>query len=458
MLQGKIPCEAVAKRQQYLNSVKKFIDDHEKKLENILQNIGCSTDLQKKERKQVCPYDNNHIVPSTSFAKHVEKCKYLRAGYKEDELESLLQDNEFWYKGCDSIMKLDIDESKLNKIIWDHCVQTGQVYTGHRPLPVSHMDSAIQLTADDRLAVYRHVVQASHSAGKVIPVDKTDELLTTDWGSLVKKGLLNEESNKEFSSKLEQLAVLRDLKRRRQSYRAKNTHITKKSYTEIIREVIVNQMEVLKPPEDVKPDPEALQDCLEQGQRSRDKERRREKHGERRDRHRDRDEDYKRERDGHRDRDKDYKRERDGYRDNDEYFKRERYDRRESFTHRDSDRGMHSKDSRDSFHERDDKDNRKRKRNRGYVKHGNDETEDGEINDDLRARIKEEPLSDDSQEKHRYVDEIDKKKKRKRVHQTSSEDEYSSSDIEHQRSSKEKSSKHKKSKHKKKHSKKHKKK
>lgn len=55
-------------------------------------------------------------------------------------------------------------------------------------MPVSHIDEDIMLTQDDRLAVYNYVVKKSHEAGRVIPVDRTDELLTTDWGSLVKKG------------------------------------------------------------------------------------------------------------------------------------------------------------------------------------------------------------------------------------------------------------------------------
>lgn len=255
MLQGKLPSEVVAKRQQYLNSMKRFVEEQEKKLNETLNQLGLSEeDLLKITTKQVCPYNKDHIVPESAFKKHVEKCKLLNAGYQKDELVPQLENSDFWYSSSDHILKVDIDENKLNKIIWDHCVQTGQVYTGHRSMPASDMDNSILLTQEDRLAVYRHVVQMSHEAGKVIPIDRTDELLTTDWGSLIKKGLLNDESNKEFSSKLEQLAALRDLKRRRQSYRAKNVHITKKSYKEIIREVIINQMEVLKPAVvDVKP-------------------------------------------------------------------------------------------------------------------------------------------------------------------------------------------------------------
>ena len=47
MLKGKIPSEAIAKRQQYLNSIKKFIEEQEKKLENYLKLRELSQDLQE---------------------------------------------------------------------------------------------------------------------------------------------------------------------------------------------------------------------------------------------------------------------------------------------------------------------------------------------------------------------------------------------------------------------------
>lgn len=44
---------------------------------------------------------------------------------------------------------------------------------------------------------------------------------------------IDEEQN-EPKTHLELMAEMRDYKRRRQSYRAKNVHITKKSYTEVM--------------------------------------------------------------------------------------------------------------------------------------------------------------------------------------------------------------------------------
>lgn len=57
--------------------------------------------------------------------------------------------------------------------------------------------------------------------------------------------ITQDDSQKGPKSHLEILAEMRDYKRRRQSYRAKNVHITKKSYTEVIRDVIGVHMEEL---------------------------------------------------------------------------------------------------------------------------------------------------------------------------------------------------------------------
>lgn len=63
-------------------------------------------------------------------------------------------------------------------------------------------------------------------------------LLTTSFFKVVtllssSRGCGADEAQGEPKSHLELMAEMRDYKRRRQSYRAKNVHITKKSYTEV---------------------------------------------------------------------------------------------------------------------------------------------------------------------------------------------------------------------------------
>lgn len=74
--------------------------------------------------------------------------------------------------------------------------------------------------------------EANQQRAPTKPVENDD--LYVDLVAKLKK---DEEQNGP-KSHLEVLAEMRDYKRRRQSYRAKNVHITKKTYTEVIREVI----------------------------------------------------------------------------------------------------------------------------------------------------------------------------------------------------------------------------
>ncbi|XP_059161042.1 U11/U12 small nuclear ribonucleoprotein 48 kDa protein-like [Physella acuta] len=427
--------DEIKRRQEFVDSAKKFLEAERINFNKVLEQLNLTTEeLLKTEAKTQCQYNKDHIMPGKNLHNHSLKCQLLSAGYQEDELPSLLQDADFFYENAPSIMKIIIDENNLNKITWDHCIQNGRVYTGPKKMPASYIDENILLTQEDRVAVYQYVVKTSHDAGKVIPVDRNDELLTTDWGSLVKKGLLDEQNNKQFSSKLEQLAALRDLKRRRQSYRAKNVHITKKSYTEIIREVISNQMEILVPDRNVKAAGEDLDDA---SQESKYKSRTREERDRRREyspqgSHRRRDNDRSRNRSRDRSVDKSRNRSRDHS--VDEKFRKRSRDRSEDEKYR---KGR--KRSRERY----------RDRSSSPIK-SKDRRHDKDMNVKVDKPAEGEPsikveqgedCTDNSRQEDPNEDELRTK------------DSASDSDA-----SSRKKSKHRKSKHKKKHSKKHKKK
>ena len=62
---------------------------------------------------------------------------------------------------------------------------------GHRSMPVGAEDWNVKLSAQERLAVYEHCVQKLKAEGKMPNVEK-DEVLTTDWERIIKKGGLFE--------------------------------------------------------------------------------------------------------------------------------------------------------------------------------------------------------------------------------------------------------------------------
>lgn len=95
-----------------------------------------------------------------------------------------------------------------------------------------------ELTPAERFAVYDHAVERGKATNKTASVKLEDLQVNFE-----KKPNADEQRP---PSELELKSQMRDYKRRRQSYRAKNVHITRKSYTEILREVIENQTDYLK--------------------------------------------------------------------------------------------------------------------------------------------------------------------------------------------------------------------
>ena len=71
------------------------------------------------------------------------------------------------------------------------------------------------------------VIWMQHNALKLLLCIAISLLFLVDLSGLLDQG------GERPTSKVELLAMLRDQKRRRQSYRAKNVHVTKKSYTEV---------------------------------------------------------------------------------------------------------------------------------------------------------------------------------------------------------------------------------
>ncbi|NXY86436.1 SNR48 protein, partial [Alcedo cyanopectus] len=108
-------------------------------------------------------------------------------------------------------------------------------------VPQNHKRFTCDLTQADRLALYDYVVEETKKQRSRSHITENDSDLFVDLAAKITQ----DDSQKGPKSHLEILAEMRDYKRRRQSYRAKNVHITKKSYTEVIRDVIGVHMEEL---------------------------------------------------------------------------------------------------------------------------------------------------------------------------------------------------------------------
>ncbi|XP_059195205.1 U11/U12 small nuclear ribonucleoprotein 48 kDa protein [Centropristis striata] len=240
-MSDKLETLSLQERLDRLRELTEFTENCKKQLNEICETLGWSLDSKDSNREAMeqCPYDPNHSVPVRSMEKHKASCSRRKMGYSSEEQAEMV-DPSVCYENS-SVRSFTMDKSTQHQVIlqarsaaplmrMEGVFWQGQ-YTGQPvDVPQNHKRALCDLTVADRLALYDHVTgvlnqQASSTSNEDLYVD------------LVSKLQKDEEQN-EPKTHLELMAEMRDYKRRRQSYRAKNVHITKKSYTEVIREVI----------------------------------------------------------------------------------------------------------------------------------------------------------------------------------------------------------------------------
>lgn len=195
--------------------------------------------------KVSCPYDANHQMPKSSLEKHMTSCRLRKLEYSKDE-EAEMYDSTFFYEKA-KIPTVLMDKNLQFHIIKQAAIkESGSYCPGvFSSLPVevpqNHKRYVCDLTQADRLAIYDYVLTETKNQRSRSQLTENDSDLFVDLAAKVNQ----DDGQKCPKSRLEILAEMRDYKRRRQSYRAKNVHITKKSYTEVIRDVIGVHMEEL---------------------------------------------------------------------------------------------------------------------------------------------------------------------------------------------------------------------
>lgn len=226
-----------------LRELTEFTENCKKQLDDVFETLGWSRDHNdsNQEEMETCPYDPNHRVPVRSMEKHQASCIRRKMGYTAEEQADML-DPSVCYENS-SVRSFTMDKSTQHQVIlqarsaapmmrMEGVFWQGQ-YSGQPvDVPHNHKRAVCDLTVADRLALYDHVIGVLNQQ-KEAAASSNDDL----YVDLVSK-LQKDDQQNEPKTHLELMAEMRDYKRRRQSYRAKNVHITKKSYTEVIREVI----------------------------------------------------------------------------------------------------------------------------------------------------------------------------------------------------------------------------
>ncbi|KAM3928586.1 U11/U12 small nuclear ribonucleoprotein 48 kDa protein isoform 2-T2 [Leptodactylus fuscus] len=230
-----------------LQDLKDFTERCRSRLTELLQELGWEQEAPGGGQTAVCPYDSNHRMSRSSLEKHVVLCRRRKMGYSKEEAD--IQDVQFFYEKA-KMTSIIIDKSKQFQILKDARNSAPVISedkswdkrdfsTSAVEVPLNHERAICDLTAADRLAIYDYVLLETKRQAPA------DERNASDLFEDLTAKINQDDEQKCPKSHLEIMAEMRDYKRRRQSYRAKNVHITKKSYTEIIRDVINVHMEEL---------------------------------------------------------------------------------------------------------------------------------------------------------------------------------------------------------------------
>lgn len=246
----------VEERRRLREELSEFVESCWRTLEEVTTSLGWTLDrlvpgeeeAAAEDEVVICPYDSNHHMPKSSLAKHMESCRLRKLGYTKEE-EDKMYNSDFFYENA-KVPSVTLNKDSQYQIIKRARAAVGKdgdcynqrVYSSLPvEVPLNHKRFVCDLTQADRLALYDFVVEETKKKRSDSQSIENDSDLFVDLAAKVNQ----DNSRKSPKSYLEILAEVRDYKRRRQSYRAKNVHITKKSYTEVIRDVISVHMEEL---------------------------------------------------------------------------------------------------------------------------------------------------------------------------------------------------------------------
>lgn len=209
-------------RKKQLKSLKQYIKSSEDNVQSVLQCLGWSSrkTLEKEDPKVICPVNKNHLILYKTSDKHLGKCTIHCSGYDMNE-EYLSEPPE----ASKQTIKLNTAKKiEILSVAKSSKSDFKSAWNGRGSDPMTANRLVSTFSPDERSALYDYCIKHTESP------PKPDEF-TVD---------LPEPKDKKELSEAEKLILERDAKRRRAKY--KSVHTSKKNQTEIMREVIDNQM------------------------------------------------------------------------------------------------------------------------------------------------------------------------------------------------------------------------
>ncbi|XP_052767728.1 U11/U12 small nuclear ribonucleoprotein 48 kDa protein-like isoform X2 [Mya arenaria] len=236
-----VTASELSSRQQCLDDLDEFISSCQQRITDMLDMFGWTPEhFMQPSMLSTCPHNSDHRMPPSALDKHTLVCELTNQGYTRTDAEKILEDRSYFYKDAACVYPVTLDLETLNSWLWNHHVKNHSVFYGYPRVPQTSEEEQIMLPREDRAALAEYVVLRARAANRLKEVGRDELLVSENLADLIKK----ETGEGRHLDPVEEMAALRDYRRRRKTYRAKNVHITKKSHTEIMREVINNQMDM----------------------------------------------------------------------------------------------------------------------------------------------------------------------------------------------------------------------
>ncbi|XP_034239537.1 U11/U12 small nuclear ribonucleoprotein 48 kDa protein-like [Thrips palmi] len=219
---------SVEDRRKYLMDLEEYINKSKQQLSSILNSLNWSHDsLMEEEPKMVsCPLNPEHRMPQRSLDRHLKKCSLRQEGYQSDE--EFLTASEF--PSSSTVLGPEKFQEALFKATSSHVDNLAPGSTEPRPPPRTSARLLTDFSPSERNALHEDVISRTSR-----PLITAEELQLPSF---------NDNKQSRPKSKLELLAEQRDAKRRRVTH--KKVHTSRKTHTEVLREVIRNQMEYIQ--------------------------------------------------------------------------------------------------------------------------------------------------------------------------------------------------------------------
>ncbi|XP_025208768.1 U11/U12 small nuclear ribonucleoprotein 48 kDa protein-like [Melanaphis sacchari] len=216
--------EELLSRKETLKQFENYINDTKNTLKCFVENIGWTLDKTPIKNNFVkCPLNSEHRMSPSKLEVHCQKCILKKNGY--DSSHSFYPSYNLSTPPAQTVTIDKITQMHILKTAYDESNSTLNINLEPREVSQSIERYVCDFTPDERRVLYDSAVNVTRLSNY------------KDIKNDIDLDIFNKTGDKP-KTELELLQEQRDLKRRRVAYRGKRVHVDRKSYKEVLREVI----------------------------------------------------------------------------------------------------------------------------------------------------------------------------------------------------------------------------